>query len=165
MEQIKHDWTKFNLRITVNASIETLYAYWTRQAFIEQWFLENAVFVKANKEKREANSNIEKGDTYSWKWFGSDVVGQGEVLFTKEDEEVQFSFFGNLVTIRFYVFEGENMIELTQSEIGINEEALYNNYVGCTRGWAFYLTNLKSIVEGGIDLRNKNNKLGDVINT
>jgi hypothetical protein len=32
-------------------------------------------------------------------------------------------------------------------------------------GWVFYLANLKSFPEGGIDLRNKNEKLKSVINS
>jgi hypothetical protein len=37
--------------------------------------------------------------------------------------------------------------------------------VGCGEGWTFYLTNLKSILEGGVDLRNKEMKLKNVINS
>jgi hypothetical protein len=28
--------------------------------------------------------------------------------------------------------------------------------VQCQLGWTFYLANLKSVIEGGVDLRNKN---------
>ena len=37
--------------------------------------------------------------------------------------------------------------------------------VGCKTGWTFYLANLKSLLEGGIDLRNKDELLKDVINS
>jgi len=57
------------------------------------------------------------------------------------------------------------MVELTQSQIPLDDHSRMSYYVGCTRGWTFYLANLKSILEGGIDLRNKNNKLLHVINT
>jgi hypothetical protein len=36
--------------------------------------------------------------------------------------------------------------------------------LGCSNGWAFYLHNLKSVYEGGLDLRNKDPKLGVMIN-
>ena len=38
-------------------------------------------------------------------------------------------------------------------------------YIGCGEGWTFYLANLKSMLEGGIDLRNKNDKIKGVINS
>ena len=37
-------------------------------------------------------------------------------------------------------------------------------YIECGKGWTFYMTNLKSILEGGLDLRNKNINLKQVIN-
>jgi hypothetical protein len=39
-----------------------------------------------------------------------------------------------------------------------------NYHLGCKTGWTFYLANLKSLMEGGIDLRNKNEKIQRVIN-
>lgn len=36
--------------------------------------------------------------------------------------------------------------------------------LGCSNGWTFYLTNLKSVYEGGLDLRNKDEKLSAMIN-
>ena len=36
--------------------------------------------------------------------------------------------------------------------------------MGCLEGWTFYLTNLKSVIEGGLDLRNKNLDIKGVIN-
>jgi len=36
--------------------------------------------------------------------------------------------------------------------------------LGCASGWAFYLVNLKSIYEGGLDLRNKTPALKHMLN-
>ncbi len=36
-------------------------------------------------------------------------------------------------------------------------------YIQCQTGWTFYMTNLKSVYEHGIDLRNKNQDLKNVI--
>jgi hypothetical protein len=37
-------------------------------------------------------------------------------------------------------------------------------YMECDKGWTFYLTNLKSVLEGGLDMRNKNLNIQQVIN-
>jgi hypothetical protein len=37
-------------------------------------------------------------------------------------------------------------------------------FIECGSGWSFYLVNLKSILEGGPDLRNKNPDVKHVIN-
>ncbi len=67
--------------------------------------------------------------------------------------------------VEFRVESGEELIELRQSEIPLDEQSRMSNYVGCSRGWTFFMTNFKSILEGGIDLRNRNKALVDVINT
>ena len=58
---------------------------------------------------------------------------------------------------------GGQVVELTQSRIPDDEN--HGIYVDCSYGWAFYLGNLKSVLEGGIDLRNKNVDIKNVINS
>jgi hypothetical protein len=45
-----------------------------------------------------------------------------------------------------------------------NESGQRYFFIECGKGWTFYMTNLKSILEGGIDLRNKNERKQNVIN-
>jgi hypothetical protein len=165
MENKVYDWTRFTLRISIKADVKTILSYWTSQEKMERFFLEKAQFTKPNKENRKRDSLIEKGDTYVWKWFGNDIQDVGEVLYNNNEDEMQFTFIDCLVTVKTFVFDGEHMISLEQSNIPTNEQSKVNLHTGCTRGCTFYLTNLKSILEGGIDLRNRNAKLGDVINT
>jgi hypothetical protein len=55
------------------------------------------------------------------------------------------------------------MVELRQQNIPEDENAETNLFVHCQTGWTFYLTNLKSVYEHQVDLRNKDNKLGKVV--
>ena len=59
--------------------------------------------------------------------------------------------------------KGETVVELTQSRIPEDENR--GIYVDCSYGWTFYLANLKSVLEGGIDLRNKNVDIQNVVNS
>jgi hypothetical protein len=78
---------------------------------------------------------------------------------------MQFTFSGNSrVTVSIQKSGNESMIELVQ-EIPPGSDPELQVRIGCDTGWAFYLTNLKSILEGGIDLRNKNANLSDVLNS
>ncbi len=56
------------------------------------------------------------------------------------------------------------IVELSQEQIPTDErhKALY--HVGCLEGWTFYLANLKSYLDGGLDLRNKNANIARVVN-
>jgi hypothetical protein len=59
--------------------------------------------------------------------------------------------------------EGEKIVELLQENIPSDEAGRHMWHVGCKTGWTFYLANMKSLFEGGIDLRNRNVKLQHVI--
>lgn len=160
-----HDWSKFLKRITIKADKNLIFDYLSIQENIQKWFLSLAEFYPNENETRDANSRVEKGDTYKWIWHGSDNVANGEIFETNSPDLIRFSFLGCMVAIRLSEEEGETMLELTQSDIPLDEDSRKSLYVGCTRGWTFYLTNLKSILEGGIDLRNRNGSLVNVINT
>lgn len=154
------DWSTFKKRISVNASMNAIYTSWTVQNYLEKWFLSKAEFKGKNK-----NTAVAKGDTYTWMWHGSDDIAEGEVLENNGKDFLKFTFLGCVVSVEIKEEEGEHVVELIQKEIPLDEESKMSLYAGCSRGWTFYLANLKSILEGGIDLRNKNKDLTDVINT
>ncbi len=158
------DWTVFTRRISIHQEAAMLFNAWSSQSALETWFLSSAVFYR-NGIAKNPKETIEVGDSYRWMWHGSENIVEGEVLGIENFKRIKFTFLGCIVDVHFKNEEGENLIELLQSDIPSDEESKLNYYVECTRGWTFYLANLKSILEGGIDLRNKNMGLKQVINT
>ncbi len=165
MIQKKYDWSRFSKRININANTQTIFDAWTKQEDLEKWFLCKAEFHTTNNSLRAKNDTIQTGDIYEWMWHGSDFVANGKVLATNGKDRLQFTFFDCPVTVTIQEEAGENVVELCQENIPIDEESIVNLHLGCSRGWTFYLANIKSILEGGIDLRNRNKGLIDVINT
>ena len=53
----------------------------------------------------------------------------------------------------------------TKFVLKINEKGKVQYHMGCLGGWTFYLANLKSYLEGGVDLRNKNLALNNMVNS
>ena len=53
--------------------------------------------------------------------------------------------------------EGETICELEQAMPMEDETEQRHFFIECGKGWTFYMTNLKSILEGGIDLEIKLN--------
>ncbi len=160
-----HDWSQFNKRININATKEEIMNAWTSQENLERWFLSSAVFCEQQTEQKSSADQIATGDTYRWMWHGSDDVAEGDVLEFDGQDRLKFTFLGCDVDVAVTVEDGEQVVELTQSNIPLDEDSRMSLYAGYSRGWTFYLTNLKSILEGGIDLRNRNKNLVDVINT
>jgi uncharacterized protein YndB with AHSA1/START domain len=162
-----HDWNRFMLRIPVNAGKEVIYRCWSTQDGLESWFLRSSPFKKPDGSARGNSDEVSVNDSYEWRWHGwpDDVVEKGTVLEANGKDLFSFSFgkAGN-VTIRIVEEADLHIVELLQDQIPTDEEGQVYYHIGCSRGWLFYLTNLKSILEGGIDLRNKNVDLKDVVN-
>jgi uncharacterized protein YndB with AHSA1/START domain len=162
----EYNWSKFTLRVPINTEVSYIYDSWTTQNGLEKWFLRKAEFTKPDKSIRERNSHIQKDDTYAWKWhgYGDESVERGTVLAANGKDFLKFVFGkAGIVSIKITIEEGFSIVELIQSEMPLDEKSKVSFHLGCTKGWVFYLANLKSILEGGLDLRNKNTKLKSVI--
>ena len=67
-------------------------------------------------------------------------------------------------TLLLKPYEGDVIVQLTQSHIPMDDQSKKDIRLGCESGWSFFLVNLKSIYEGGVDLRNKNESLKGMLN-
>ncbi|MDP4262719.1 MAG: SRPBCC domain-containing protein [Bacteroidota bacterium] len=163
-----HDWSRFTVRINVNAPVEKLYHAWVTRSGMESWFLRLSEYKKPGGSLRGNNELVEKGDSYKWLWHGyaDETAEYGEILDVNGKDLFKFSFgkAGNC-TVKIYKEDHETIVELAQDNIPADEEVMYNWHVGCKTGWTFYLANMKSVYEGGIDLRNKNVNLQQVLNS
>jgi hypothetical protein len=59
--------------------------------------------------------------------------------------------------------DGETICELVQDMPMEEIHEQRHFFIECGNGWGFYMANLKSVLEGGLDLRNKNINLKQVI--
>lgn len=160
------DWSQFVLSIPINVPAQDLYDAWTIPDRIESWFLREARFKESNGSPRPGNQAIQAGDTYAWRWHGytDDTTEYGEVLEANGKDFLQFVFGkAGTVSVRIKQLAGEQVLEVTQHNIPPGEKAIKDYYIGCSGGWTFYMVNLKSILEGGIDLRNRNIELRNVV--
>ena len=160
------DWSQFTRRITVNAAAQKIYDAWAVPSQIERWFLRSAEYVGFDGKPKDRDSLVEAGDGYLWRWHGflDDVNEGGSVVEANGQTRFAFTFTGDcLVSVAIKNEHGETVVELTQSRIPDDEN--HGIYVDCSYGWTFYLANLKSILEGGIDLRNKNVEISNVVNS
>lgn len=162
------DWSRFTLRIPINATAEEIYRRWSNSNGLVSWFLREAHFKTNEGVPKGGDEPLRPGDSYLWRWFGyrDDITEQGVILSANHSDEISFSFgkAGN-VTVKIYPVKDTVMCELVQDNIPTDEHGKEYYYVGCSKGWLFYLTNLKSLLEGGIDLRNRDVELQDVISS
>ncbi len=164
----KYDWSSFTLRISIDQDWPKIYRAWTTRQGLEKWFLREAKFNNSHGDSRKKTEFIHTGDTYKWLWYGylDDTFESGEIMEANGTDFIQFSFSGGtIVTVQLKSEYGHSVVELTQENISIDEESKAKYHLGCLTGWNFYLANLKSILEGGLDLRNKDHMIKRVINS
>lgn len=163
---MKNNWSQFRLRININAPINKVYAAWTTSNGLLQWFLRKAIFTSADGTLRKADEPVEAGDQYEWYWHGypDSVVEKGKIVSANGQDKLVFSFsMGCPVSISISYQHDEAIVELVESDLPTDDETIHKHYVGDMKGWTFYLANLKSVLEGGLDLRNKKEELTNVI--
>lgn len=163
-----YDWSRFVTRISVKASLEKLYWSWVTREGMEYWFLRLSEYRKSDGNLRGNNEPVQKGDMYTWRWhgWGDDTTENGTILECNGKDFLKFGF-GNAgdCSITIKEEEGQNIVELVQENIPDTQEGRHMWHLGCKTGWTFYLVNLKSLLEGGIDLRNKDENLKRVVNS
>jgi uncharacterized protein YndB with AHSA1/START domain len=162
------DWSRFAVRIYVKAPISEVYRLWATREGMEHWFLRMSEYKNPDGQLRNPDEPAQKNDTYRWRWFGwpDDVTEEGSILDCNERDLFKFSFgkAGNC-TVTLKEEHGLLLVELVQTEIPTDEESRHYFHLGCKNGWTFYFANLMSLLEGGKDLRNRDEKLQRVINS
>ena len=159
------DWTSFTRKIAIKAKLSAIYDAWTKASEIEKWFLSKAIFNDSNEKPIHSEKTIEKGFTYDWNWYLFDTTEHGKITEANGTDFIQFTFAGNcLVDVKLSIQDDFVIVELTQKNIPTDDNSRQGIRLGCDSGWSFFLVNLKSVYEGGIDLRNKNTSLKGMLN-
>jgi len=142
------DWTSFTRKIAVRSNLTDIYNAWAVPAELEKWFLSKAIYTKPSGALVDNKKCYQENDTYQWSWHLFDIVEEGKVIKANGKDLIHFTFAGDCIV----------EIKLTQQgdyQIPTDDESKKEIRLGCDAGWSFYLVNLKSIYEGGLDLRNK----------
>jgi uncharacterized protein YndB with AHSA1/START domain len=165
-KETSYDWSRFIQRVNINSDLQTIYHAWATKEGLETWFLRKAIFTNAGLATNPTDF-VHKGDLYEWYWHGYEdgAVEKGMILEANGKDRISFSFGkAGEVTVTIKTELGALIVELVQEKIPLDEKSQVSFHVGCTKGWVFYMANLKSILEGGVDLRNKNIALKNMIN-
>jgi uncharacterized protein YndB with AHSA1/START domain len=161
------DWSTFSVAINIKAAPDKLYKAWSMRKGIEEWFLRLSEYRHDDGTLLVANEEIRAGDTFKWLWHGwpDETEEKGKIIEANGADYVKFSF-GNagICTVTIMPYKEEYIVKLKQEKIPDTEEGKQNWHLGCKTGWTFYLANMKSVLEGGIDLRNRDMNMQDMLN-
>jgi len=166
------DWTQFQLGVYIRALPEDVFRHWTTARGLCRWFLRSAAFAPSAGRpagKREAalvpafDTLVPRaddeiccaGDRYRWEWYYNDgAVGEDWIIDIRPPTRLVFGF-GEKMTVEVTIRKQGTWCEvnLRQYDIPSSPSARWQMHMGCRTGWVFFLTNLKSVMEKGLDLR------------
>lgn len=160
MTNSPYDWTRFKKKIFIKATPMQVFQAWARAESITQWFIAEAENVGPDDTPRQPAEQVQPGDRYFWRWH-QDLSTSGTMLEVVENRRLKFTFGDKtsgseekiLVTVDFSDADGQTLLELTQENMADTPEAHATWHLGCNLGWSFFITNLKGLLEYGIDLR------------
>ncbi|MBK8365240.1 MAG: SRPBCC domain-containing protein [Bacteroidetes bacterium] len=159
------NWSQFTKRIQIKSDLATIYNSWTKSAELEKWFLSKAVYFDSNGKNISATENVSAGCKYEWNWFAQNYFESGKVITANGTDLFEFTFAGECkVQVKLSEVKNYVLVEITQKEIPLDNNSIQNIILGCAFVWTFYLINLKSVLEGGLDLRNKDSQMEGLVN-
>ncbi len=147
-------WKRFVQRIDVNAPREAVYAAFATAEGIRGWMSMEAELLDGEGNGLEPGAHASAGDSFKLGWHMGHTDG-GKFLEANGEDRLLYTFGEDIqVAVDLEAMEdGSVMVTLTQTQDRSDEENL-RILLGYKEGWAFYLANLKSVLEGGLDLRN-----------
>ncbi len=158
------DWSRLSLHFPIAASPLQIREMWATAKGMESFFVESMQISNAHGELRKRDEAARPGDTYVWRWHnGRRLIG--EFLDGHSTNEVAFSFGESAINICCIPFRGGTVVRLTQSGIPDDPLSRMHIHANCRGGWVHFLTNLKSVVEHRIDLRDTSREMGACLST
>jgi uncharacterized protein YndB with AHSA1/START domain len=162
---MSNNFNEFKLRVNINAPVEKAYAAWATPEGLESWFLRKAD-LSNGRGRLQPGDKAQKGDEYEFRWHGhpESVSHKGKILSADGKSQFNFTFSQDLpVSVSVYREQDETIVELIEQFDPTDQEVARKHYLGNMKGWIFFLINLKSVLEGGLDMRNRKVELTNVL--
>jgi uncharacterized protein YndB with AHSA1/START domain len=155
----------FTRKIRIDAPREIVMQYWLMPGLVKLWFTPGCVYASPENLERPENALAEVGDKYTWTWVEG-TTDNGTFRMIDFPRRFVAGWFNDTceIEVTAEVEDDGTILSITQTNTQESEEDRMGAYWDCSMGWAFYLVNLKSVLEGGIDLRETNANIKGLVN-
>ena len=146
-------WKSFTERIHIYAPMDSLYTAMATAEGLMGWCAMEVDFTDAEGNPLPSGQQATPGDRYQFRW-PKDIKEEGEFLEANGTDRVRFAFGEGIECTMDLEDAGDGSIIVTLVQTqDKGDEMNLKIMLGYMEGWAFYVTNLKSVLEGGSDLR------------
>ena len=152
-----YDWTRFQVIYYYSAPIERVFHAWATAEGLESFFLEKGTFATESGEERATDESARPQDTYRWEWRHGHAI-DGVIYNVVPNRSMAFTFGDMEAEVRLTVVGDQTELVLRQWSIPNTDEGRAIGHLNCRSCWIYFLTNLQSVLEHGVDLRNTDPK-------
>jgi len=150
-----YDWTRFLVHMYYDAPLERVFRAWATAEGLESFFIASARHASADGGARAPHELACPGDRYEWTWLHG-LGLKGGFLACERDRRVAFTFGEHMeVEVTFRTVGDSVEVRLHQTGCMPEDPARAWQHLNCRSCWVYFLTNLKSVLEHGTDLRDR----------
>jgi uncharacterized protein YndB with AHSA1/START domain len=150
-----YDWSSFDIYLYIDGPAEPIFRKWVTAAGLESFFMKSVRYVTGEGIQRKSEELVKPGDHYVWEFYHKATV-EGEVLAVEPNHKISFTFgLPTTVDVRLTESDGRTLVHLCQRNMQVSDEGMVQEHMNCRGAWIHFLTVLKSLVEFGIDCRDK----------
>jgi uncharacterized protein YndB with AHSA1/START domain len=137
------------------ANREAVFAAWATPAGLASFFVAEADHRAPGGERRSADEVCVPEDRYHWRWLHGPELN-GRVLACEPGRKVSYTF-GSKMRFDVELLDREGAIEVALEQSGCASEDPDRawDHLNCRSCWVYFMTNLKSVLEHGTDLRDR----------
>ena len=163
-DKLSFDWTSFCLHMYYRVEPALVYRAWATAEGLTSFFIRSATMVAPDGKNRGATELVAADDRYTWEWH-HDYTLEGKILKADSRRQLCFTFGPQMeVAVSFYPVTDGTLLKLEQTGIPDSSELdKAHGHLNCRSCWTFFITNLKSVLEYGFDLREKSLHRSDCI--
>jgi uncharacterized protein YndB with AHSA1/START domain len=174
------DWRGFTQAIHISASVTDVWGMLSSCAGLERWFLRRAEATTTQGTPLTPERAFESGLKLKMTWTCAgtpddrgarhpvETTEENTILAVEPAQRLRIGWYEDRGWVDIRVAphtKGRVTVELQQHMNATGDFALLESaYIGCKEGWAFFLTNLMNVAQGGADLRDLAPDRKDLVN-
>jgi len=147
-----YDWSQFHVRMYYLAPLAQVFRCFSTAAGLESFFIQKAVHTTIDGAPCSPDAQVQPGDRYHWTYVHKYSHG-GEFTTVETNRRVGFTFGTMTVDIHFRDVGEAIEVDLHQRNCATTDPERAWQHLNCRSCWIYFMTNLRSVLAGGPDLR------------
>ena len=147
-----YDWSRFHVRMYYLAPRDEVFQRFATSAGLASFFVHEARHIAPDGVLRGSDEAVQSGDRYEWTYV-HDFAHGGVFENVDPGREIRFSFGAMTVNIGFRDVDEATEVDLHQTGCATEDPDRAWQHVNCRSCWIYFLTNLRSVLAGGPDVR------------